>query len=402
MADFDKKYKLRIGFLTSHDPSDKRSSSGVQYRMYHALKDHFEEVIPLGPAKVSKTVQWLLKLTGFIHLKFLGAEFNVYQSWILAQHYAKQFEKKIKNLDLDVIYSPKSMTAMVNLKTDIPICFSSDTSFSQISKYYETHSKYSWLSNKISDYLERKAIHKSKYLAYTSDWALNHVVSDYGAKRENCYLIKHGANIEDVPPLSSLKRDYSGTINFLFIGVNWKRKGGDIAFEAFKVLLSKGYDVKLTVCGCVPPVEHPKMRVIPFLNKNVPAEKKEFESLYFNSHIFFMPTRAECMGLVNCEASAYGLPIISTDTGGVSAAVENDYNGILLPIEARGDAYAQAIEELLNNPVQLKKMSINARTKFEKELNWGVWGNKTKDIILKANSKNEEVSLVGSSSFSTH
>lgn len=383
-----KKEKLRVGFLTSSNPLDKRSSSGVHFRMYQSLSQHFEEVIPLGPGQISKWVTWLLKLTGFIHLRLLRGEFNVFQSWILSKHYAKQFDKKIANLDLDVIYAPKSMTSMVNLKSKLPICFSSDTSFSQISNYYDSHSNFSGLSNRISDYLERKAIHKAKYLIYTSNWALNHVVKDYGANRKDCFLVKHGANIEQVPPLAALKRDYTGTLNFLFIGVNWKRKGGDIAFDAFKILLERGYDITFTVCGCIPPVEHPKMRVIPFLNKNIPAEKKEFEALYFNSHLFFMPTRAECMGLVNCEASAYGLPIISTDTGGVSAAVAHEYNGILLPIEARGAAYAAAIEKLLKEPAQLAQMSINARTKFEKELNWDVWGVQTKEIILKAVGRN--------------
>ena len=143
--------------------------------MYKSLSQHFEEVIPLGPARIDKWVRWLLKLTGFIHLRLLGGEFNVFQSWILSKHYAKQFDKKIANLDLDVIYSPKSMTSMVNLKSKLPICFSSDTSFSQISNYYESHSRFSTLSNKISDYLERKAIHKSTYLAYTSNLSLIHI-----------------------------------------------------------------------------------------------------------------------------------------------------------------------------------------------------------------------------------
>ena len=29
--------------------------------------------------------------------------------------------------------------------------------------------------------------------------------------------------------------------------------------------LEKGYDVSLTICGCVPPVNHEKMKVYPFL-----------------------------------------------------------------------------------------------------------------------------------------
>lgn len=35
-------------------------------------------------------------------------------------------------------------------------------------------------------------------------------------------------------------------------------------------------------------------------------------------HLLLLPTRAECAGIVFNEASAYGVPILLTDTGGVS------------------------------------------------------------------------------------
>ena len=39
-------------------------------------------------------------------------------------------------------------------------------------------------------------------------------------------------------------------------------------------------------------------------------------------------------------------------------------------------------DKLLKKPERLAQMSINARKKFEAELNWEVWGNQTKEIIL--------------------
>jgi len=62
-------------------------------------------------------------------------------------------------------------------------------------------------------------------------------------------------------------KDYDAPIKFLFVGVDWKRKGGDIALETIDLLDKKGYDVHFTACGCTPPNSHPKMVVIPFLDK---------------------------------------------------------------------------------------------------------------------------------------
>ena len=38
---------------------------------------------------------------------------------------------------------------------------------------------------------------------------------------------------------------------------------------------------------------------------------------------FLMPTRAEAQGIVFNESAAYGLPVVSTDVGGVSTVVQS-------------------------------------------------------------------------------
>ena len=51
-----------------------------------------------------------------------------------------------------------------------------------------------------------------------------------------------------------------------------------LAFEALLELERRGIDAHLTVCGCVPPdrFRHPRMHVIPFLDKNVKAQRERF------------------------------------------------------------------------------------------------------------------------------
>ena len=142
--------------------------------------------------------------------------------------------------------------------------------------------------------------------------------------------------------------------------------------------------MKLQVVGCIPPVEEAEaMNVIPFLNKNNPEEARQIFNFLQNSHFMFMPTRADCTPISFCEAASYGLPVISTDTGGVAAVVEPGETGILLPVNASSEQYADEIEILLQNPEQIRALSQNAREKYEKELNWSVWGEKMSKIIVK-------------------
>ena len=96
-----------------------------------------------------------------------------------------------------------------------------------------------------------------------------------------------------------------------------------------------------------------------------------------------MPTRAECYGIVFCEANAYGLPVITTDTGGVSSIIENGVNGFMLPFEAKSEEYYKVIADLISDDLKLRRMSETSRKKYLKDLNWKQWGKQMKEILIQ-------------------
>nr|WP_294786899.1 glycosyltransferase family 4 protein [uncultured Flavobacterium sp.] len=198
-----------------------------------------------------------------------------------------------------------------------------------------------------------------------------------------------------MPNKNDIKKDFNGTINLLFLGINWKRKGGDIVLEAFNILIDRGYDVTLTICGCNPTeqITNSNITVIPFLNKNNPQEYDQFLKILYQTHLLFVPTRADCTPIVFCEASAFGIPVITTDTGGVCSIIENDINGFALPYESKSIEYADQIETLLNDRSKLEKLSEQSRKKFDEELNWEVWGKKMREIILLTIDKKNTTSI---------
>jgi glycosyltransferase involved in cell wall biosynthesis len=96
-----------------------------------------------------------------------------------------------------------------------------------------------------------------------------------------------------------------------------------------------------------------------------------------------LPTRAECYGIVFCEASAYGLPVVTTNTGGVSGAVKDGVNGFLLSVDADADEYAIKIMELFSNDEKYYSLVKSSRDLFEKKLNWDAWALEVKKIIVE-------------------
>jgi len=376
------KKKITVGYLTSIDPLDKLPWSGMHYSMLKSLEKQFIKVIPLGPVKKPKILLASLFFIDMIHILF-RKRFNKNHNTSTGKFFADHFEKRLKNEKIDVIFAPAASVEIAYLETSIPICYLSDTSFNQIRNYYNIFSNFSQFSINQSNLIEQKAINNSTTQVYTSEWASKYVIDYYKAKSNNVFVVKPGANLDSVPnKLDVAKKEYNAPIKLLFIGQDWERKGGVIAFKTFEILLTKDYDVTFTVCGCDPHITHPKMTVIPYLNKNIKKDNKKYINLLNESHIFFLPTRRECFGLVFYEASAYGLPAITTDTGGVTSVIENGINGYALPLDASPDDYAKKIQLLLDNPQKLKDMAIMSRDKFDKELNWDVWGEKMKHILL--------------------
>lgn len=279
-----------------------------------------------------------------------------------------------------MLFAPSASIEIAHLKTAIPICSFSDATFSSMHNYYGYLANLSKKSVKISNEIEQRAVNKSITQVYCSEWAFTAAQQDYGSK--NTYIVKLGANIDDDPKEEDIIKQYNAVINILFVGVDWKRKGGDLVLETIDMLDKNGFDIHLTVIGCIPPETHPKMDVIPFLDKNKKEEMIRFQEFFKKSHLFFLPTRAECYGIVFCEANAYGLPVITTNTGGVSSVIENGVNGFMLPINAGCEDYFKIISELISDKEKLKKMAISSREKYLKELNWSQWGKEMKEILL--------------------
>ncbi len=200
------------------------------------------------------------------------------------------------------------------------------------------------------------------------------------------HVVPFGANFDECPPQEvALARKPSDRCRLLFLAAGWARKGGDIAFETLLKLEELGIAAELIVCGCTPPkaLVHERMRVIPFLDKNDQRQRRELEQLFMVSDFLLVPTRADCSPMVFCEANAFGLPVITTNTGGVPEVIRDGENGFLLPYDAGGAAYAEVIARLYRDEQRYVQLARTSRAAFESRLNWDAWGVAVKHILAE-------------------
>ena len=371
---------MKIGFYSSAPLEDKRNWSGTMYKMYEQIIAYGHEAIWIPTVSYSpreeRTYEKLERTFNRIFNRGYNKHLNIYK----AKKAAKHLQIVLQNLDIDVLFVPTKINDFAYLKTKTPIIYLNDANIAQLLNYYHYYSGFGALSKYETKYLERIALHNSTIAIFSSEWASNYAINNYGIDKEKVKTLKFGANIVVPDYLSFEKNNIEYT--FLFLAVDWTRKRGQLAFESLKILHDKGLPIKMLIIGCNPPINEDWVTIIPFLNKNNPTEFVELQNYLSSSHFLFVPTVADCTPIAFCEAAGYGLPVISTDTGGVNAHVENNYNGLLLPENALANDYAIAIEKLLENPNLVQEMSHNARAKYEQELNWKKWG-KDFDLVLK-------------------
>ncbi len=377
--------RLKIAYITSTDSRNKNAWSGTQFYIWKALQKQVGDIDLINSVKPFFPL-WFGKIITGLSQKLFHKRYNYRHSKILAKGYARIVHKQLLKKQYDLIVVPATSTFISYLETSVPIAYIGDSTVQNTMDYYPALSNLYSFSRSETLTVEQKALNKSSFLTYPSQWASNSAIYDFGIPDSKVFTIPFGANLENIPGRERvLLRKRTDLCNLLFMGVDWDRKGGAIAYDTLIELNKMGINAHLTVCGCIPPekFQHPNLTVIPFLDKNKEDQKKAFENLFLNSHFLLLPTRMECFGIVFCEASAFGVPSVGTDTGGVSSAIIKGENGFLLPPSASGKEYADLIANIFKEEEKYSSLSRKSRNLFETSLNWDKWAEGFKEAYLE-------------------
>lgn len=96
-----------------------------------------------------------------------------------------------------------------------------------------------------------------------------------------------------------------------------------------------------------------------------PKYGEEKQRMLYQSDLFVHPTREDCFPLVILEAMASGLPVVSTQEGGIVDEVEDGVTGLLCR-KADPVSLADALDRLLTDAALREKMGKAGRERYEK------------------------------------
>lgn len=364
---------LLFAYLSCSDPRDKRVWSGTHHSIYKSICS-IGDVDVLGPYEPKLRVLFARAINQ-IYLSVFGKRLSYRHSKFISKGYANYFDKKLKEKKYDYVIAPAASCEIAFITTRIPIIYITDGTFSSCLNYHESLSHLTRKSVDEGNFIENSAIEKSKWVIVSSDWASKSVINDYKKEKNSVITIPYGANLELLPESSDLNYTIPKTWKLLFVGVYWDNKGGEIAYNAFKQLKKKGFNISLTVVGCIPPKKFsdPEMRVVPFIDKNEVTGQQQFYDVFKEHHFLLLPTRFDCTPIVINEASAFGIPSLVANSGGVAGHLRNGENGHLMDYNDEGPGYVSKIEKLINKPEDYQQLRKKTREIYDRELNWSHW-----------------------------
>ncbi|WP_430906530.1 glycosyltransferase family 4 protein [Maribacter sp. 2-571] len=180
-----------------------------------------------------------------------------------------------------------------------------------------------------------------------------------------------------IPEVSSTPVDHQKTenvkpVSILFLSNLIKSKGVNVLVHACKFLKDKNLDFECVFVGGEGDISVPRFRdtidyydVKDYVRYDGRKYGIEKEEAYRNADIFVLPTmyKNECFPLVLLEAMQYGLPVISTDEGGIPEIVEDGVSGFLIEKQSAQEL-SEKLAQLIKDSDQRTKMGREGRRRY--------------------------------------
>jgi glycosyltransferase involved in cell wall biosynthesis len=137
-------------------------------------------------------------------------------------------------------------------------------------------------------------------------WAAESLQRDYGVPETKIEVLGFGANVVCSPNPG----DWANP-RYLWVGVDWHRKGGDVLLDAWRLADMPG--ATLDLVGRHPSHDLPSG----VTGHGVVRDRTRLRRFFEEATVFVMPSRFEAAGIVFVEAASAGTPCIGTSVGGL-------------------------------------------------------------------------------------
>ena len=185
----------------------------------------------------------------------------------------------------------------------------------------------------------------------------------------------------------------------LFTGRIIPDKNPEVLIKAAGILNRKFFDFRLVFIGSID--EKYKKALIRLvktcrleekttfldpLNQSIPAEKEKLMNLYKKSYVFVSLGSWEGLPTRLMEAMQFEVPCIAFASGGSSALIKDDDNGMIIKTLDE-NLLAEKLYQLFQNRKLAKRLGENARLTIQEHFNWSKLSKKLMAVYDEFNSR---------------
>ena len=364
---------MKIAYVAPYDPSSIKSwGGGCSYFMAQELQQQGDEIAFVGP--LEERFKRLFALKWRYYKYFEKKDYLLHRVPFITQQMAMDAAKKLAAIQAEVIVGTLTLPfAYLNCKQ--PIVFWTDATFTGLLDFYFNNTCQESVRN--GHLIDQLALERCGLAIYTSDWAARSAIEDYGADPNKVRVVPYGANLTQSYAMEDVKTFIDSrpthTCKLLFLGVDWVRKGGEVAYKVAEALNEAGLKTELTIAGCTPPMNDclpDFIKSIGYIDKSTEEGVQKLKKLIIESHFLILPSLADCTPNVFCEANSFGVPCLSTTVGGISTTIRSGANGQLFDLEAPISEYCTYIFDLFSDYTKYKSLALSSFHEYESRLNW--------------------------------
>jgi glycosyltransferase involved in cell wall biosynthesis len=224
----------------------------------------------------------------------------------------------------------------------------------------------------VGEYRLRKRAREAEFVAYVSEFARDQLLATLDtAQWPKLHLVRCGLDADEFAANGRRPRRDDRPIEILTVGRHVHVKAQAVMIEAVAALIERGVAAHLTLIGDGP--LHDDLR-------RLAAELDLGEAVTFagalgqddiprhlrEADVFCLSSAAESLPVVLMEAMASGLPVVSTDVGGIAELVEDGVSGYLTPSGDVG-AFADALERLAGDAELRERMGAAGRERVRSD-----------------------------------
>ncbi len=194
-------------------------------------------------------------LGGRFKLPFFGERIARMSGCVSEGVYLRRVYSHLQRAPQDLLFGLYSGSTLAMLEpTSTPMVYVTDGVAHDL---VETYPQFAHLSKqRIAEILrlEEEGVARCEMIVTHTEWSARSLIEKAGAAPEKVVVAAPGIDPENIiAGLEPSPIDPDGTLEAVFVGRSWERKGLPQALAAIELLNSRGIPAHITVLGCTPP-----------------------------------------------------------------------------------------------------------------------------------------------------